>query len=59
MIVAAGRDRVVSNLAIADFVRRVPGVARVTIEEALHEILSESDEIRNQFFAVFDNFVDG
>lgn len=58
MIVAAGRDRVVSAEAIAAFARRVPGVARVTIEESLHEILSERDEIRNQFFAVFDTFIE-
>lgn len=59
MIVAAGRDRVVSNDAIQRFVRRVPGIASLTIAESLHEILSERDSIRDQFFAVFDSFIDG
>jgi lysophospholipase len=57
LIIAAGRDRVIAAEAIARFTHRVPGVARTVITESLHEILSERDDIRAQFWAVFDNFV--
>ena len=56
MIVAAGRDRVVSNTAIVALSQRVPGIARTVIAESLHEILSERDEIRAQFWAILDSF---
>lgn len=57
LIVAAGRDRVVSNEAIRELARRVPGLALAFVPEAQHEILSECDHVRMQFMAAFDSFV--
>lgn len=57
LIVAAGNDRVVSNTAIRDFARLTPGIALVFVPGAGHELLSERDEYRDQFFAAFDNFI--
>jgi len=57
LIVASGRDRVVDNEAIRRFTRKVPGVSLVVIEEALHEIMTEKDEVRRQFLVAFDAFV--
>ncbi|MBI2717297.1 MAG: alpha/beta hydrolase [Rhizobiales bacterium] len=59
MVVAAGLDRVVDGEAIRRFAARVPGVAFTMIRESLHEILTERDEVRNQFLAIFDSFVGG
>jgi len=58
LMVAAGRDRVVDNEAAHRFAEQVPGVSLVVIRESLHEILAERDEIRNQFLAAFDAFVE-
>ena len=58
LIVAAGLDTVVDNEAIRGFARRVPGVSLVFIREAMHEILTESDPVRDQFFAAFEAFVE-
>ncbi len=57
LIVEAGLDRVVDNEAMHQFAGRVPGVSLVTIRESLHEILTERDEIRDQFLAIFESFV--
>jgi lysophospholipase len=57
LIVAAGLDSVVDNDAIRRFSERVAGVSIITIREAMHEILLEKDEIRQQFLAAFDVFV--
>ena len=57
LIVAAGRDQVVDVEACYRFSHRVTGVSLVIIQEALHEILLERDEIRAQFLAAFDAFV--
>ena len=51
---AAGLDSVVDNDAIRRLSERVAGVSIITIREALHEILLEKDEIRQQFLAAFD-----
>lgn len=57
LIVQAGLDRVVDNEAMHRFAGRVPGVRLVTIRESLHEILTEHDDVRSQFLAIFDSFV--
>ena len=59
LIVASGNDKVVSNTAIRDFARKVPGLALVFVPGAEHELLAEADEYRQQFFAAFDSFVGG
>ncbi len=57
LIVAAGGDRVVSNEGIRGLAQKVPGIALTFIPESRHEILSEKDEIRQQFLAAFDSFI--
>lgn len=57
LIVAAGGDRVVGNEGIRRLARNVPGIALTFIPDARHEILSERDEIRQQFLAAFDSFI--
>ena len=59
LMVGAGLDRVVDNEATRRFAGRMPGVSLVTIHEAEHEILNERDEIREQFFAIFDTYIGG
>lgn len=57
LIVAAGNDRVVGNEGIRRLARNVPGIALTFIADSHHEILSERDEIRQQFLAAFDSFI--
>ena len=57
LIVAAGADRVVGNEGIRQLARSVPGIALTFIPGSCHEILSERDEIRQQFLAAFDSFI--
>jgi lysophospholipase len=56
LMVLAGRERIVDNRATEDFIRKVPGIASVTINLSLHEILMENDAVRAEFFAAFDSF---
>jgi len=58
LMVAAGLDRIVDNEAMHRLAERIPGISLIAIPESLHEILTERDEIRNQFLAVFDAFVE-
>ena len=57
LIIAAGADRVVSNHATRRAAARIPGIALTFIPDAGHEILSERDVIRQQFFAALDSFI--
>lgn len=57
LLVVAGQDRVVSNEAIQTYARFAPGAVAVTINGARHDILSEADLYRDQFFAAFDAFI--
>ncbi len=59
LLVAGGRDRIVSNDAIQQFAVDVRFGAQVIIAGARHEILMEPDELREQFWAAFDAFVPG
>ena len=58
LFIAAGLDTVVSTEASRRFAHRVENVAVVTIEGARHEILNEVTDLREQFWAAFDSFVD-
>ena len=58
LIVAAGRELVVDIEATYRFSHKVTGVSMVVIREALHEIMLERNEVRAQFLAAFDAFVD-
>jgi lysophospholipase len=59
LAVVAGRDRLVSNDAIARFVGDLRFGAQIIVAGARHEILLEPDPIREEFWAAFDAFVPG
>lgn len=57
LLVAAGQDRIVSSSAIEHFANRLKIGARVVIGGARHEILQETDDIRQRFWAAFDAYL--
>ena len=59
LVIAAGRDRVVSTPAIERFAARLKTGQALILPTARHEILMESDAIRAQFWAAFDAFIPG
>jgi lysophospholipase len=59
LIVAAGRDQLISTAAIETFAIHLRAGSHVIIPGAQHEILMEQDVYRNQFWAAFDAFVPG
>ncbi len=59
LIVAAGRDAIVSNTAIEDFATLLRAGSHLVVVGAQHEILMEQDRFRAQFWAAFDAFVPG
>ncbi|MEJ1160191.1 alpha/beta hydrolase [Prosthecomicrobium sp. N25] len=59
LLVAAGADRIVSNVAIERLARTLKASHLVVIPGARHELLQESDVYREQALAAFDAFVPG
>lgn len=59
LIIAAGRDPVVSTPAIERFAARLKTGSALVLPEARHEILMENDAIRSRFWAAFDAFIPG
>jgi lysophospholipase len=59
LLVACGRDQLVSTPAIEDFASRLRVGSHVILPGAKHEILMEQDYFRSQFWAAFDAFVPG
>jgi lysophospholipase len=59
LIVAAGRDAVVSNTAIEEFSMLLRSGSHLVVVGAQHELLMEQDRFRAQFWAAFDAFVPG
>jgi lysophospholipase len=59
LMVAAGRDDVVSTPAIEMFGRNLLAGRHLILAGSRHEILQEQDHYRNQFWAAFDAFVPG
>lgn len=57
MMLLAGRERVVDNRASHHYAAQMPGVSVVTIQQALHEIMLETDAVRKEFLAAFDSYV--
>jgi lysophospholipase len=57
LLVAAGQDRIVSSPAIEQFANRLKVGGRVVLGGSRHEILQESDEIRQRFWAAFDAYL--
>ncbi len=59
LLIASGRDTLVSTPAVERFAQRLDLATLVTIPGARHEILMERDELRALFFAAFDAFIPG
>ena len=59
MLIAAGRDQVVSTAAIEDIATRLRAGSHLIIAGARHELMMEQDSYRGQFWAAFDAFVPG
>ena len=59
LLVAAGRDEVVSTPAIEAFGTNLLAGRHLILAGAKHEILQEQDQFRSQFWAAFDAFVPG
>ncbi len=59
LMVAAGRDEVVSTPAIEQFGMNLLAGRHLILAGAKHEILQEQDHYRAQFWAAFDAFVPG
>ncbi len=59
LLVAAGRDNVVSTAAIETFGSHLLAGRHLIVSGSMHEILQEQDHYRDQFWAAFDAFVPG
>ena len=59
VLVAAGRDAIVSTLATEEFGLRLRTGAHLIVNGAKHELLMEQDRYRSQFLAALDAFVPG
>jgi lysophospholipase len=59
MLIAAGRDEVVSTAAIEEVAIRLRAGSHLIIAGARHELMMEQDRYRGQFWAAFDAFVPG
>jgi lysophospholipase len=59
LLIASGRDTLVSTAAVERFAQRLDIATLVTIPGARHEIMMERDELRELFFAAFDAFIPG
>jgi lysophospholipase len=59
LMVAAGRDEVVSTPAIETFGQNLLAGRHLILAGSRHEILQEQDHYRGQFWAAFDAFVPG
>jgi lysophospholipase len=59
LLVAAGRDEIVSTAAIENFGMNLLAGRHLISAGSRHEILQEQDHYRDQFWAAFDAFVPG
>ena len=59
LMIGAGSDRIVSTPAVEDLALRLKVGSYITIPNARHEILQESDPLRLQFWSAFDAFIPG
>jgi lysophospholipase len=57
MLFAAGADRVVSSQAIEDFAVDLKSGGHILMPGSRHEILQETDAIRQRFWAAFDAYM--
>jgi lysophospholipase len=59
LLIAAGRDEIVSTPAIEEFAMQLRAGSHLIVAGAKHEIIIEQDRYRQQFWAAFDAFVPG
>lgn len=59
LVIAAGSDRIVSTPATEDLASRTKAAGYLEIPGAQHELMMETDPVRNQFWAAFDAFIPG
>ena len=59
LIVASGRDQLVSTPAIEEFAIHLRAGAHVVVAGAMHEVLMEQERYRMQFWAACDAFIPG
>lgn len=59
VVIAAGRDDIVSTTAVEEFSMRMRAGTHLIIAGSRHEILMEQERYRAQFWAAFDAFVPG
>jgi lysophospholipase len=59
LLVAAGRDEIVSTPAIENFGMSMLAGRHLILAGSRHEVLQEQDQYRAQFWAAFDAFVPG
>ncbi len=57
LLISASGDRIVSTRAIEAFASRLKIGAHVTMPQSQHEILQETDTIRQHFWSVFDAYL--
>ena len=57
LIVGAGHDRIVETAAEREFAPHLPHGKYIEFADAEHEILMESDPIRERFWKAFDEFI--
>ncbi len=58
LVASAGQEDLISNQAIGAFAERLPHCDHVHIAGAFHEILMETNALRDQFWAAFDTLTD-
>ena len=59
LLIAAGRDEIVSTPAIEEFAMQLRAGSHLIVAGAKHELIMEQDRYRAQFWAAFDAFVPG
>lgn len=57
LMLAAGKDQIVSTRAFQSLVTRMPACKAIELPGSRHEILMERDSIRNRFWKWFDEFI--
>jgi lysophospholipase len=57
LLFGAGMDTIVSTRAIEEFALRLKVGTHVMLPQSRHEILQETDEIRQRFWAAFDAYL--
>lgn len=58
LVATAGEEQLVDNASHPAVVEQLPEARHITIVGAKHEILMETDELRNQFWAEFDQLAE-